>query len=199
MYLSQLKMDLLHPSIRQALKDRQDMHRNLSQAFHGNFLYRLTESSKQPGLLILSETEPNPEELQKRGYLLQGIQDVNALGEKYQNGSILRFNLLAVPSKKKKEEGRENSRRVYLSSTESRLEWLKRQGEKYGFDLLEAHEPSIEQTINISRKSGSFKITAMEFTGVLKITDYPLFWRSWEKGIGPEKAYGLGLMLLSKL
>lgn len=197
MYLSKLKMDLLHPSIRQALKDRQDMHRNLSQSFGGNFLYRLT-GSKQPELLVLSEKEPDQEELEKRGLFQTGIQDVSLLQEKYQNGSILHFNLLTAPSKKKKEEGRENSRRVFLASPELRAEWLKHQGEKYGFELLEAHEPSAELVINISRKSGPFKITAVEFAGVLKITDAPLFWKSWKKGIGPEKAYGLGLMLLSR-
>lgn len=197
MYLTQLKMDLLHPSIRQALKDRQDLHRDLSQSFQGNFLYRVT-GSRQPELLVLSENEPDLERLEKRGLARKGSQDVSPLQDKYQNGSILHFNLLAAPSKKKKEDGRENSRRVFLATPELRAEWLKHQGEKYGFEMLEAHEPSAETVISISRKSGPFIISAVEFAGVLKIADSPKFWKSWEKGIGPEKAYGLGLMLLSR-
>lgn len=197
MYLAKLSMDLRHPSIRQALKDRQDMHRNLAQAYETGFLYRLTESGSQQGLLVLSKREPDQAALEKRGYALQGIQDLSALPELYRDGAVLRFNLLAAPSKKAS-EGRENSRRVFLVDPAKRADWLKHQGSKYGFEVMEAHEPTAEQTIAVGRKSGSFLLTAIEFSGVLKIVDASLFWASWEKGIGPEKAYGLGLMLLSR-
>ncbi len=198
MYLAKLAMDPRHPSIRQALKDRQDMHRNLAHAFQGKFLYRLTENGNQPELLTLSKELPQEEQLGQNGYRVQGVQDVSALREKLKDGAVLRFNLLTSPSKKVETQGRRNSRRDYLSTPALRQEWLQRQGSKYGFDVLEAHEPSAEETICIGRRTGAFKLTAVEFEGVLRIRDSERFWASWENGIGPEKAYGLGLMLLSR-
>lgn len=198
MYLSQLTMDPRHPSLRQALKDRQDMHRNLAQIFEPGFLYRLTESNENPGVLVLSKNIPEESSMITRGYHLRNIQDVTALQEKFKTGVILKFNLLAAATKKAKEENRTNSRRVFLPTPELRADWLKRQGEKYGFEILEVHEPSEEKVIPVGRQSGIFKLSMIEFAGILKITDSRLFWPSWEKGIGPEKAYGAGFMLLSR-
>ena len=196
MYLSRLTLDPRHPSVRQALKDRQDMHRNLIQVFHETILYRLIESQQKLEAYTLSCSIPDQNQLQSRGMNLQSSLDLSDLSTKYREGSILRFNLLTSPSKKKKEDGRTNSRRVFLTTTEERSSWMQRQGEKYGFKVMEAQEISAEQKLLIGRKSGSFTITAVEITGILQITDANLFWESWEKGIGAEKAYGLGMMLL---
>ena len=198
MFLAKILLDPRHPSARQGLRDRQDLHRNLARAFSGKFLYRLTKNNDTLELLVLSETPPDEAALESKGCLLQHIQDVTALKANYADGAILRFNLLASPSKKAKEDGRDNSRRVFLSDAMMRSEWLKRQGEKYGFDVLEVHEPSAHQTITVGRASGAFSLTAVEFEGVIRIRNSSAFWPSWEKGIGPEKAYGMGLMLLSR-
>ncbi len=198
MYLTKISMDSHYPSVRQALRDRQDQHRNLTQAFTGKFLYRVMTRGDILSLLVLSKEPPDSNMLAAKGYEVQDTQNVSALRELYKSGTTLHFNLLAVPSKKVKEEGRDNSRRVFLTSPELRAEWLKRQGEKYGFEVLEVHEPSAEHKVSVGRKSGPFSITSVEFEGVIRIADADLFWPSWEKGIGPEKAYGLGLMLLRR-
>ncbi len=198
MYLTKIGMDLRHPSARQGLKDRQDLHRNLAQAFSGKFLYRVLTRSDTSSLLVLSEELPDAGALSARGYQLQETQNVSALKEKYADGAVLHFDLLAAPSKKAKEDGRDNSRRVFLSTPELRADWLKRQGDKYGFEVLEVHEPSAEEKLSVGRNSGVFALTAVELEGVLRIRDAARFWTAWEKGIGPEKAYGLGLMLLRR-
>lgn len=198
MYLSKISVDVRHPSARQGIRDRQDLHRNLAKAFSGKFLYRMTSSSTDLSLLVLSKALPDADRLTACGYQLQNIQDVSPLQLLYRDGAILHFNLLAAPSKKAKEDDRENCRRVFLSTQLLRADWLKRQGEKYGFDVLEAHEPSAEQKLTVGRTSGSFFLTAVEFEGVLQIRDAAVFWPAWENGIGPEKAYGMGLMLLSR-
>lgn len=198
MYLAKIIMDPRHPSIRQALRDRNDMHRNLSQAYPDAFLYRLIENNKSAELLTLSKEQPIVSALESRGYSLQSVSDLSPLPEKYGNGSVLKFDLLSSPSKKVGNPDGKNSKRVSLKDPEQRLEWLRRQGDKCGFTIMEAHEASADQNIPVTRTSGSFRITAVHFTGVLQIMDHALFWQSWEKGIGPEKAYGMGLLLLSR-
>ena len=192
-------MDVHHPSVRQAIKDRQDMHRNLVQIFKAGFLYRIVADNKAgPELLILSKQPPDQSAMDSRGYRLLSIRDMSALPELYDDGAVLKFDLLSVPSKKAKENREGNSRRVYLTDPVARADWLKRQGSKYGFDVLVVNEPSAEQTITVGRSTGAFQLTAIELSGVLRIINASQFWSSWEKGIGPEKAYGMGLMLLSK-
>ena len=199
MYLAKIILDMHHPSIRQAVKDRQDMHRNLGNAFSPGFLYRIVKSKEQIELLTLSSLPPDQAKLEENGYHLGHIQDMGALPQLYREDSVLRFSLLTSPTKKAKEDTRQgHSRRVYLTSAEKRADWIKRQGDKYGFEILEVHEPGSEEKITVNRESGLFYLTAIELAGVLKITDSSQFWNAWAKGIGPEKAYGLGLMLLSR-
>ena len=198
MYLSKLTMDPHHPSVRQSLRDRQDMHRNLAQAFGVKFLYRVIETKNVSSLLVLSRQMPDQKQLESRGYHLIDSQDFSGLPALYKENSVLRFNILAVPSKKVNEKRTGNSRRMFLSDPAQRILWLKRQGEKYGFDILNVCEPSAETIFTVGRKTGTFQISAVEFSGAFRIKDASLFWQSWENGIGPEKAYGAGLMLLSK-
>ena len=198
MYLAKLAVDPRHPSIRQALRDRQDMHRNLAAAYGTGFLYRLSEQKASPAVLVLSQSTSDEGQLASRGYHLDGIRDLSPLPGLYRESAVLRFDLMAAPSKKANEERGGNSRRVYLADPAQRTAWLEKQGQKYGFEVLEVHEPEAERTISVGRKTGAFLLTGVVFAGVLRITDADVFWAAWAKGIGPEKAYGMGLMLLSR-
>ena len=198
MYLTKLEMNPSHPSIRQALSDRQDMHRNLMNAYHEGVLYRVIETRTSLQVLTLTETLPEIPELEKNGYSLLDKTDLSSLPSLYGAGAVLRFGLLTSPSKKVANPDGKNSRRVFLKDTEERAQWLANQGSKYGFEILQSAEIGIPQNIRIGRSSGAFTISAVAFEGVLKITDDALFWKAWKTGIGPEKAYGLGLLLLMR-
>ena len=198
-----MTLNIDHPSVRQALRNRQDMHKNLMKAFpcgadEAGVLYRLVQKRDALQLLMLSRVSPIYLALSANGFNAEPGKDLSALPALYREGAVLRFSLLACPSKKKAPPQGRNSRRVFLTDPADRSAWLARQGEKYGFALLESHEMNAGQTISVARASGAFKISAAEWEGVLRITDAARFWRAWQEGIGPEKAYGLGLMLLSK-
>ena len=104
MYLAKLSMDIHHPSIRQALKDRQDMHRNLAQIYSSEFLYRIIKTNKSIDILILCMQPPNKTKLEHLGYYQEAIQDLSLLPQLYKKGSVMRFSLLTSPSKKAKEK-----------------------------------------------------------------------------------------------
>lgn len=198
-----MTLNIDHPSVRQALRNRQDMHKNLMKAFpcgadEAGVLYRLVQKRDALEVLMLSKVSPVYLALSSKGFNAEPGKDLSALPSLYREGAELRFSLLACPSKKKAALQGGNSRRVFLTDPAERSAWLARQGEKYGFAVLECHEVNESQTISISRASGSFKISATAWVGVLRITDADHFWEAWQEGIGPEKAYGLGLMLLSR-
>lgn len=203
MYLSKLVLDISAPSVRQSVRDCQDMHRSLMKAFdvpreEAGMLYRVVTTRQQITVLVQSSVQPAWERIDAMGYHCEQIKDISGLPQKYGTGSVLRFSLLACPSKKVKGNGR-NSQRVHLISIEDRADWLKRQGEKYGFALLELHEAGDEVKMQGSRSSGALTLSAIPFEGVLQLTDTESFWKAFQAGIGPEKAYGAGLLMLSRV
>lgn len=203
MYLSKLQLDIANPSVRQALRDCQDMHRNIMKAFDQSretvqMLYRLVERIDCILLYVFSSVQPYWDHVIKNGYVLQDMKDISSLNTLYGNGSVLHFDLLACPSKKVSANGKKNSSRVMLKTAEERDAWLKRQAAKYGFEVLQCVQPTVDKQISGKRGDNAVLFTAVEFEGVLRITDAELFWKSYAKGIGPEKAYGTGLLMLSR-
>lgn len=202
MILSKLTLDISNPSVRQALKNCQDMHRNLMGAFdssrkQADLLYRLVHHKNSIDLYVLSAVMPQWNNISRNGYICVQTRNIEALKETYSNGSILHFDLLACPAKKVHGNGK-NSQRVFLRTAEERTEWLERQAAGKGFELLSTNESGIP--ISIIGKKGVDQIhyAAVNFTGYLKITDAPSFWNNYFSGYGPGKSYGLGMMLISK-
>ena len=208
MYLSKIILDLRHPSVRQALRDVNDMHRNLMAGFTMNaengtpradlrVLYRMIEQRDQIYLLVSSEEKPDANALAKRGYYTDEtkIRDISALWNVFVEGKILRFELLASPCRKAGGEG--NSRRFFLEEPELRAAWLRRKGEAGGFEVLSVNEVSNRIDLTGRRNGEGIKNSAVLFSGVLRITDRDAFWKSYTQGIGPGKSYGLGMLTVA--
>lgn len=200
MYLSKLEIDMRSPSARQALLDCQDMHRNLMRAFtcsrrEAGVLYRLEKSAKSVMLYVFSMQEPAWERLADQGYRCCGVKEISALRTRCVQGDILAFSLRACPTRKVFTGGK-NSRRVFLKTEEERLAWLRRQAEKGGFELLAVREESAERRLEGMNAGDYIRFSAIDFTGLLRISDADRFWATYCCGFGAEKAYGMGLMLL---
>lgn len=210
MYLSKIILNVRHPSVRQALRDVNDMHRNLMAGFDTQLnpstaradcmlLYRLFSRRDCVYLLVSSREKPDAKKLAERGFDLNEsmIRDVSALREKLTAGRCLRFELLASPCKKVGGEAK-NSRRVFLDDSEQRMAWLRRKGEQGGFELLWAEETG--SRVDATGRRGDMRLqnSGVLFTGLLRITDAAAFWQSYTRGIGPGKAYGMGMLNLSR-
>lgn len=207
MYLTCASVNRLDASARQALADCCDMHRNVMKLFSfgeetpprqtQHVLYRMVEQGNDIKLYISSAAAPD---LSRAKWLYHGQnarqRPLDALLTAFHVGRQMGFDLLACPSKKVASEGRPNSARVFLRTPQERRDWLNRQGEKYGFAVcaLREYEP-VE--LYGKRKTGNMSLRAVRFSGLLKITDAERFAEAYRQGIGPEKAYGLGMLLLT--
>ena len=198
MIMSRISMNVHHPSARQALRDRDDMHKNLSQAIGKRFIYRVYETRNKVEIITISDDTPDRTELSKRGYCLESTRDMSNLKTLYREGSVFAFDLLAAPARRIKNNNNKNDRRIFLKSPEERRNWLVWQGKKYGFEVLSEVEAAEKHSFMVGRNSGEFWFTGVKFEGILKITDASLFWKAWETGIGPEKAYGMGLLVIKR-
>ena len=107
--------------------------------------------------------------------------------EKLKKLSTVNFNILINPTRRD-----ENGKRKYISKVSDRYNWLKIQGEYNGFEIL--HVDEIESDF-IQGVKGKHNITfgVSEMVGTLRIIDFDKFYSCVSKGLGREKAYGLGL------
>ncbi len=203
MILSLINPDISSPSVRQAFQNCQDMHRCIMKAFdHGReeakVLYRILRSEKNIQIYVQSAEEPHWERISQYGFHCEKMKDISQLQESFHSGQKLLFTLLACPTKKVESEGK-NSKRVTLRGQEVQLDWLKRQGEKNGFTLLEAHLSGKSEQVSGKRTTGEFHLSGIPFEGVLQIQDLDAFKNGFMNGIGSEKAYGFGMLMVNKV
>jgi len=126
----------------------------------------------------------------------------------------LRFSLKADVSKSKSIKGKRGTRYdpiLEAKSTSENLsysqiakeygrEWIENKSNECGFRVVEISKSDYEQ-IRFVRPNDQrqIRLTAIEFDGILEVTDVDQFRRSLVKGVGRGKAFGLGLLLIKHL
>ncbi|MBE7440780.1 MAG: type I-E CRISPR-associated protein Cas6/Cse3/CasE [Spirochaetales bacterium] len=99
-------------------------------------------------------------------------------------------------------------KKVGIYDQAGQLAWIARQGEQYGFRLLATAPEGPDATILTNpgglrhafhRKGGHrIKFFSIHFQGVLEISDSERFLDGYRSGIGSGKAFGCGLLLISR-
>jgi CRISPR system Cascade subunit CasE len=227
MYLSRLLLDPRSRAVRRDLADCQELHRSIMSAFpqtqqpeesareRFGVLHRL-EVDRRGNRLILyvqSWEEPDWSRLVP-GYLEENSNLENPackpVEEKYRGlktGAVFAFRLQANPTRKidkknQKDGPRWHGKRVELRREEDQIAWLQRKGEQGGFELLGVRvQGQVKEQGRRQRRGSSdspLTLAAVVFEGHLRITDAGKFYdHSLARGIGPGKAYGLGLLSLA--
>ncbi|MFU0833391.1 MAG: hypothetical protein ACFWUC_10725 [Oscillospiraceae bacterium] len=200
MYLSRIQLDRRDPGVRQCLRNCEDMHRSLMRLFHGSrqeagVLYRVSNETMK--VYLLSEQKPQAENAVS-GMFVSGIKDTSTLENNFRIGTCYDFDILVSPSKKVSMAGCKNSRRRLLRTAQERLDWMTRKSRQSGFEIQFMQE-EIQPTLygrHGAEQGGKMYWSVVRFTGCLKIIDSSKFHTSWKQGIGPGRAYGLGMLLL---
>lgn len=158
-------------------------------------LWRIDDFKGKSYLLLLSSDRPDEEELLRYG--VDGtvmVRNYDEFMDKLNVGQIMMFKLTANPIHCK--DGK-----VYPHVTvEQQSKWLLDRAKGLGFDILESDGIPSFSVINrewqvLKRKGGrSVKLSKVTYQGYLKIVDLDLFRSALLKGVGREKAFGMGLM-----
>jgi len=223
MYLSRLLLDPQSRAVRRDLADCQELHRTIMSAFPQTpkqddnarerlgVLHRLEVDRRLNRLILYVQSGEKPDwSILPLGYLLAEA-DVKRVDGVYRSllvNAVLSFRLKANPSKRLNAPriGSDGQRRlglrVELRREEEQIAWLHRKGEQGGFDLLGVRVLSqLKEQGRRQRQSGPgspLTLAAVVFEGHLRITDADKFYdHSLARGIGPGKAYGLGLLSLA--
>jgi len=212
MYLSRL---ILNPRSRRAQREIADLyqlHRSLMRAFPDSLqegdervLFRLDADTRDgaPTVLLQSWLEPKWDWLSDegaRGYLLRP-PETKAFDLRLAAGQVLAFRLRANPTVKRKFDDGDH-KRVGLYREEEQIEWLKRKGEQGGFRLLAARAGGDSRAGGFIRREGeneTHKLTllAVQFDGLLQVTDPDRLRETVRRGIGSGKGLGFGLLSLA--
>lgn len=203
MYLTKFELSLSEPGYRAALRDGQKMHQLVTGLFRtvrkdADILY----SSRMNGPFVelyMYSAIPVDQESILPGMRLAAQRDVTPWLDGLEAGMSFAFWLMTAPYKKIACEGAKNSRRRAIRDPEERMEWLRRKAENSGFRLLSVQEnPGAKITArHPAGMGGELLIDPYCYTGRLLVTDAELFRRAVREGIGPGKAYGLGMLILA--
>lgn len=202
MYISRLR---LNPGSRQVASEMArpyEMHRTLLRAFgqdglssdDGRILFRLElPGDGFPQVLVVSPDRPRWGSLPERYTLEQ--PECAEYRPALSKGRPYHFRLRARPAVKKSEFGQRQGRRVTLQSTQEREQWLRRKGQQHGFRVLSVE--ASEQSWVDSRDGASERQPCVVFDGVLEAVDPEALRLALFGGIGPQKAFGFGMLTLA--
>lgn len=186
--------------------DSYKWHKAVWQAFQWlddtqrEFLTRLDERQGSYRLLIVSPDIPT-----RPDWCPVGCWQTKPIPETYFGKRRYAFQLRANPTKKITKLGPngeplKNSVRVPLRQRDELVVWMKRKAEQGGFDVDVAKLRTIHNGPERFEKNGKTGThTAVEFQGVLTVTDPTKFHEAFARGIGPAKAFGFGLLMIAPI
>lgn len=204
MYLTRLLLDARNAQVRRDLGNPYDMHRTLVRAFVQSdeemvprFLWRVepqTAWGHPPIVLVQSESEADWGKLMGHGGYLKTTPEVKALMVErlFSSGQRCRFRLFANPTVTRA------GKRFGLVGDEAQLGWLERQGKSSGFSP-EVALVMRSDVLKLRKESSVLSLRRACYEGILQITDAELLKKALLAGIGPGKAFGLGLLSLARV
>ncbi len=202
MYLTKIELDLGNRTVQGALGDCQRMHRLLNGLFDRSrdevkLLYRIQNGGGSCAVYLYSESPVIRDKLFPF-MVLAGERDVTAWQSTMTEGRRVRFDLLTMPSKKVAQADGKNSRRRVLRTEEERMAWLVKKAAQNGFAIVSVQELESDSFVgnHKAEQGGRMNWDTYHYRGVLEIQDAAAFQKALSCGMGPGKAYGLGMILL---
>lgn len=141
--------------------------------------------------LILSEQKPNAA-FAKFAPLSIQTKDFKPVLKSLSTGQQLHFTLTANPAKSA------GHHRYSLTKSDDQLRWLQKRSLQNGFAIADSCIKSHKNVQIKHRGCKPINFGTVTYEGILQITDLNRFKQALITGIGPEKAYGMGMLLIRK-
>lgn len=189
-----------HRAIWRLFPDHDKESRTSYDEVRQGFLFRIERIETGSGASALVLSANNPE---GGGQGIEVRKRTRNFEPRFKTGENLHFKLTANPVKTILDEGsRKNKKgdtkkcRVPLVREEEQLTWLRR---KLAVAAEVAHAEVRQEHPVYFRKSGVGKIVPVTFEGTLHVLDGDGLRAHMQKGIGPAKAFGCGLLLVRRI
>jgi len=203
-HLTQVQIPCRQAAEELRLRDAYDWHQLVWKCFPGrdgqprDFLTRLDSRREGFRLLVVSPSAPT-----RPDWCPPGSWQSKPIPETYFMRRRYAFQLCANPTKKVTKldadgQPTKNGRRVPLSTREEFVGWISRKGEQGGFALDTESLHTFPRGREYFEKKGMLGMhSAVEFQGVLTVTDPGKFHETFTRGIGSAKAFGFGLLIIA--
>lgn len=207
-----ITLNLASPEVQRDLLDCQAMHRRVMHLFQqvnaerniNKILYRIDRNGAVWTLMIQSIHQADTAVLPAE-YASTPSKQVADIWARLQAIPVTKqvlFALVAFPAKKV-DINTKNSVRVGLDGDELQQQWLSDKLRDAGCHLVLDDSAPLSlglqaEPLVVGNRSGSgvIRFVPTRFTGTLVVDDPALFGHAVVNGIGPEKAYGCGLITL---
>ena len=216
-YVSLLTLDAALPDTRRLLSDPYRVHQKLLNAWEdgegGRVLFRIDEG-RPPRILVHSPAPADWERAFPQGRLLAAEALQKEVELRFAVGQTLRFLLRANPTVRRPARDPETGevdfarpgKRVGLLREEEQRNWLESQGEVRaladgptvgGFRVIEVELRNRREVVSFRQRT---RVThqAVDFEGLLEVTDPAALVNTVANGVGPAKGFGFGLLSLGR-
>ena len=196
MYLTRIMLSLTDPAVADLVFDCQKVHSFVMSGFpmvssstarsDMNVLYSLDCNDRTATLLVQSDEAPAIHNYRIANARIQPMvmtKNVSGLND-----------LVQTRSEKRTDRP---SMRKFIADEAGRMKWLYRHLEACGCRVLDAYEESTE-AISGMRRSGRINAVGSHWKGTLQVTDPDKFWAAMREGIGHERAYGMGMIMVGR-
>lgn len=219
MFLSRLMLNLRHKRTQSELARPYELHRTVMSAFPAvlpvgeRVLFRpeLDERHEALRVIIQSQTEPDWRPLLAVPGYVQCPPDFKTVALALSAGQVLAFRLRANPTTKKDSHQRPddpkdytNGVRLGIADEDGQRSWLDRKGQQHGFRVLQVQvrPQGLQKSYKRDRVDDQPVVhvmthLAVQFDGLLQVTDPQLFGLAVRNGIGSAKSLGFGLLSLA--
>jgi len=173
-----------------------DVHQPRGPA--GGFLFRI-DLGHPPVVVVQSARRPDWEyAFANASFLLAGPPHVREYVPVLQSGRRLRFRLRANPTVKRavQRDGQAKPARHALLDEADQRAWLMRKAQGAGFTPLDFAVTGVRR-VTCSSPKGKQTHVAVDFEGLLEVTDPAAFQAALAGGIGPAKGFGFGLLSIA--
>lgn len=217
MYLSRVEIDVNNRAKTKDLTHLGAYHNWVEQSFpqeiaagqRTRHLWRIDRLAGKKYLLVLSESAPDLEQLVTYGVAGTAMtKSYDRLLDSIHEGQILQFRLTANPTYSIIKPVQKQGRVVPHITVAQQRGWLEKRAEKAGFQIVKqesVHSDDQESALAfdivnrewpmLHRKAGhGVRLSRVTFEGLLRVADVDEFKQTLTKGLGREKAFGMGLM-----
>ena len=208
MYLTRVKLDISKRETQLALSASGRFHGAIERAFEqkqNRNLWRIDKLGGEYYILILSEEVPNLKDFMEQfgdSKSSAETKEYDVLLNKITDQSIWRFRLVANPTHCVKTKSGRGKVMAHVTP-EHQMEWLKTKAAANGFELVDDNCFVLANEWknfykNTSGKDMRVRLMLASFEGILRVTDVDAFRKALISGIGRGKAYGAGMLTVSR-
>lgn len=202
------------PEFLKAAGDEYFLHQAVWQVFGDNpdrrrdFLYRLDYAGRVPLIYVVSERQPSES---TEFWAIDTKRYEPRISQGTRLGFLLRANPTCKRDGKRHDVVMNEKTKVKSADGESKVimadivqatckEWLTSRAAKNGFQVEQVRADGYRQCRFHKKNTGvTVQYSTVDFTGVLRVMDTESFLRTLFGGLGAEKGFGCGLLLVRRI